>query len=280
MMGQESGTVRVEGGDLSQQRAQSLNSEASAGTSLSEGHSSSAEGALAAGRSTSSASKESKAPLPRTFVAVNVGTLAYRLPTAGAAAHGIVGVLSRVPNPNMNRLLEWMQLEDKSTNPRQKLVACFLLSSTCLPRTDVQRAVIDFASVGYDCQESHGVSGLQRREIAGVMICIATGQLRFLRVGNIHRYKRVVRRGRIIRSRLGVVGAPDRSSDLHVLLQYMPPRGSGARGFSDPAKKRLCLQCVGQLYCRGNPAGTSAAVFSQLGITMPSFRSRFDEQVA
>ena len=145
----------------------------------------------------------------------------------------------------MNRLMAVMQLCDANTG--KKHVAGFVLSSTCLPRSDIKRAITDFEGVGYACQESHGVQGTRRREIAGVMVCIDTRQLRFLRVGSLQRYRRVVRRGRVMRVRLGVVGAADTSTDFNVLAGYMPPRGAGARGYAEPAMNAYVSSVWGSL---------------------------------
>ena len=164
------------------------------------------------------------------LVAVNVGSLSYRKPDEGAAAHGGRGALVKVPSAAMNLVLEIMR---RTGQAGHKLVACLVLTSTMLQRADIKRAVTDFAGVGYECQETHGVRGVKRPEKAGVMVCVDTKQLRFLRVGSMSRYKRVVRRGRVIRVRLGVLGAPDRSSDFNVLGAYMPQRGVGARGHAD-----------------------------------------------
>lgn len=133
--------------------------------------------------------------LPRKFVAVNAGTLAYVRPTAGASAHGGSGDLAMAPNENMNRLLQVMGREDSHG---RKLVAGWVLSSTCLPKPDIRRALVDFENVGYKCQESHGVQGERRREIAGVIICAAPEQFRFLKVGKLFKHKKVIRRGRIL----------------------------------------------------------------------------------
>ena len=144
-----------------------------------------------------------------------------------ARDRGTTGKLSRVPGANMHRLLETM---------RPKHQAIFVLSSTCLPRRDIPAAIQDTENVGYKCQETHGVRGVSRAEIAGVMVCIDSAKLKFLPVGNgRRRLKRVVRRGRILRVRLGILGAQDadHASDFNVLGVYMPPRGTGAKGFSD-----------------------------------------------
>ena len=194
---------------------------------------------------TSTGTEQQAGILPRTFVTVNVGTLAYTRPTSGAAAHGGQGRLALAPNHNMHRLLLVMERQDQQTG--RKLVAGWVLSSTCLPRSDIKRALTDFENVGYVCQESHGVLGERRREIAGVMICVDPQQLRFLIVGKLVRHKRVVRRGRILRVRLGVVGAADRSSDFDVLGVYMPPRGSGARGFTEARKNAYVDSVWGSL---------------------------------
>ena len=194
---------------------------------------------------TSTETDQASRPLPRTFVAVNVGTIAYTKPTAGASAHGVSGALTLVPNEKMHRLLQVMERKDEQTGRR--LVAGWVLSSTCLPRTDIKRALTDFENVGYSCQESHGVRGDRRREIAGVVICVDTQQLRFLKVGKLVKHKRVIRRGRILRVRLGVVGATDRSGDFDLLGVYMPPRGSGARGFTDETVNSYVANVWGSL---------------------------------
>ena len=204
------------------------------------------DGATSAnGDGTSTRMEMQSRTLPRTFVAVNVGTIAYTKPKTGASAHGVSGALALVPNDKMHRLLQVMNLKDEQTG--RKLVAGWVLSSTCLPRTDIKRALIDFENVGYACKESHGVKGERRREIAGVVICVDTKQLRFLKVGRLVKYRRVVRRGRILRVRLGVVGASDRSGDLDLLGVYMPPRGSGARGFSDESVNAYVASVWGSL---------------------------------
>ena len=118
-------------------------------------------------------------------------------------------------------------MEQPGEQAGRRAVACFVLTSTKMQRADIKRALVDISNVGYECQESHGVRGRRHPETAGVMICIDTKQVRFLRVGNLNRFKRVIRRGRIMRGRLGVLGAPDRSSDIDVLAAYMPQRGGG-----------------------------------------------------
>ena len=112
-----------------------------------------------------------------------------------------------------------------------KRVALWVLSSTCLPPRDIPRALTDFEEAGYLCQESHGVRGHRRTEIAGVMVCVDPKQLQFSDVGSrkgVH--KRVVRRGRVMRVKLRVVGANDKESDFDVLACYMPTRGRDAAG--------------------------------------------------
>ena len=88
------------------------------------------------------------------FVSVNVGNIAYSAPSAGAAAHGARGSLSRVPRSNqMMRLLEQMQARGADGRLR---VALWVLTSTCLPRRDIHRALVDFGDIGYACQQAHG----------------------------------------------------------------------------------------------------------------------------
>jgi DnaJ-domain-containing protein 1/ribonuclease HI len=162
------------------------------------------------------------------FVAVNVGTIAYSVPSAGGAAHGTSGTFSRHPiSENMNRLLEQMLPQHRDGTKR---VAMWVLSSTCLPKRDVQRAIVDFSTVGYTCVESHGERGDRRSEIAGVIICIDAKQLAFVPIGLSKRSKRVVRRGRILRVRLRIVGAESRAADFDVIGCYMPTRTQSRRG--------------------------------------------------
>ena len=115
------------------------------------------------------------------MVAVNVGSIAYGTPaTGGAAGGGASGSLSKQPvTPNINRLLRQMSVKDGEGQLR---VSLWVLSSTCLPRRDIPRAVKDFNEVGYQCEETHGVPGQRREETAGVMACWDPKRLVLLRV--------------------------------------------------------------------------------------------------
>ena len=127
---------------------------------------------------------------------------------------------------NMNTLLRQMGASNPDGTRR---VALWALSSTGLPKRDIPRALADFASVGYLCEETHGVRGDRRSEIAGVMVCIDPRQLRFLNVGQRKQRHRVVRTGRILRVRLGIMGATA-DDDFDVMACYMPTRGAQRRG--------------------------------------------------
>ena len=78
------------------------------------------------------------------IVSVNVGTIAYGVPEAGAPAHGTAGTLSRHPTSgNMNRLLHQMAAKNEDGTMR---VGLWALSSTCLPKADIPRAIKDFGT--------------------------------------------------------------------------------------------------------------------------------------
>jgi hypothetical protein len=142
----------------------------------------------------------------------------------------------------MNRLLRQMAPNNEDGTKR---VALWALSSTCLPKRDIAAAVADFADIGYACRESHGVRGDKREEIAGVMICIDPKQLRLLRFTADGRDRRVIRTGRALRVRLGVVGSEDRSTDFDAIVAYMLVRGSGAgSGHTSGAARRMYNEAV------------------------------------
>ena len=177
------------------------------------------------------------------FVAVNVGTIAYTRPEAGAAAGRVRGTFSRVPGAGMHRLLEQMRARGADGRLR---VALWALTSTCLPRGDIRRALVEFGTIGYSCMQAHGKRGARRRfEVAGVMLCIDRERLRFLRLdgpgevlpstdegewfkGNAGR--RVVRRARVMVNRVGVVGADNGDSDFLAVVAYPPTRMQSTGG--------------------------------------------------
>jgi hypothetical protein len=177
------------------------------------------------------------------IVAVNVGNIAYGRPATGGAAHGTAGTFARAPTSgNMHRLLRQMAPTNEDGSKR---VALWALSSTCLPKRDIAAAIADFAGMGYACRESHGVRGDRREEIAGVMICIDPKQLRFLKFTADGRDHRVIRVGRALRVRLGIVGGEDRSTDFDAIVAYMLVRGAGAgSGHTSGAARRAYNEAV------------------------------------
>jgi hypothetical protein len=184
------------------------------------------------------------------IVAMNVGTLAMSSREEGAAADARSGTFSAAGSGggSLNKLLsKWMREEGSHGRKRNSL---FVLSSTQLPPKQIATVKRDFKGEGYECLDTHGVPGALRRiEVAGVMVCIDTNQLRFLPVGR-HRkgstmepsYRRSVVKGRVMHVQIGILGGGAKH-EFDLLAAYMPTRGSNRRGHGDAALDDYVATC-------------------------------------
>ena len=169
-------------------------------------------------------------------VYVNVGCLAFKGRTQGAAQKATRGVLAEEPTANFRMVLEWAESKNEDGT---RVYALMGLSSTKIRPARLALVRLLLLRHGYRTRASQAHAGGTGRQRAGVLTAWDPKQLKALPVegGQLHR---TIVQGRHMVMRFGVPGvdrSPGRGHLLDFGLRYMHVRGSHAGAARDEVNR-------------------------------------------